>query len=275
MGSNKNGSKEGHDQRQIAATETWLQHEREFYRWQAEKIDLIEDTLKGLRRHGALVDVGCFTGWATARYKALGFARAVGLDISEFALERAANKGIEPRSWHAGAERCPAGDGEFDTVIAADVIEHIVDTDAFLSELHRILTPRGTMIVTTPNLAFWLSRIRLLLGKPPWSYPGTSPTVRADVMIDLNHIRVNTRREWEALFGKSEFDVRRARGWSILHAHGASIGVRLRRAVDRVMTRRPETAFGLLFGVGKKRLKRAGGALAGGESTASGGTGVA
>jgi hypothetical protein len=120
--------------------------------------------------------------------------------------------------------------------------------------LYRILHPDGRLIVTTPNLAFWLSRIRLLFGKPPWSYPGPSPTVKEDLMIDLNHIRVTTRREWEALFRAASFEVENLVGWSLLHAIDGGVRIRARRAVDRWMTRFPECAFGLLF-VLKKEAK--------------------
>jgi len=54
-----------------------------------------------------------------------------------------------------------------DLVIALEIIEHLYDTDQFLSEIHRILKPKGTLILSTPNLASLPNRLRLLFGGYP------------------------------------------------------------------------------------------------------------
>ena len=238
---------DGHARRNEETFTDLVAAEEEHLRWQSEKVALIQRVLRRSGARGVLADVGCFTGGATVLFRSTGFERVVGFDSCEPALVRAAARGIEVRYWRAGAERCPAADEEFDFVVAADVIEHCVDTDALLGELRRILHRDGWLVVTTPNLAFWISRLRLLLGKVPWSYPGASPTVRADMKIDLNHIRITTRREWEALFRAWAFGVEDVVGWSVLGAMGESLGIRARRVVDRWMTRFPAGAFGLLF----------------------------
>jgi SAM-dependent methyltransferase len=47
----------------------------------------------------------------------------------------------------------PFPDGSFDLIIASDVIEHIRDTDTFLSEVARLLKPEGQFFLSTPNYA--------------------------------------------------------------------------------------------------------------------------
>ena len=54
-----------------------------------------------------------------------------------------------------------------DLVIALEVIEHLFDTDLFLSEIYRILKPKGILILSTPNLASLPNRLRLLFGGYP------------------------------------------------------------------------------------------------------------
>ncbi len=54
-----------------------------------------------------------------------------------------------------------------DLVIALEVIEHLFDTDQFLSEIHRVLKPKGVLILSTPNLASLPNRLRLLFGGYP------------------------------------------------------------------------------------------------------------
>lgn len=52
----------------------------------------------------------------------------------------------------------PFKDSSFDTVITFQVIEHIEDDDFFLREIHRVLKPGGTALITTPNRPMSLSR---------------------------------------------------------------------------------------------------------------------
>lgn len=54
-----------------------------------------------------------------------------------------------------------------DLVIALEIIEHLYDTDFFLSEIHRILKPGGLLILSTPNLASLTNRLKLLFGGYP------------------------------------------------------------------------------------------------------------
>jgi SAM-dependent methyltransferase len=52
------------------------------------------------------------------------------------------------------ARRLPFPDGAFDRIIAAEVLEHIVEDDEAIAELARVLKPGGTMAVTVPA---WLA----------------------------------------------------------------------------------------------------------------------
>lgn len=62
--------------------------------------------------------------------------------------------------------RLPFGDREFDVVVVADMIEHVENEAAFVSELARVLKPGGRLIVNTPHAReTTLRRIRLRLGQ--------------------------------------------------------------------------------------------------------------
>ena len=61
----------------------------------------------------------------------------------------------------------PFEDGAFGAVFAGEIIEHLVDTAGFLAELHRVLAPGGVAVITTPNLASFENRVRMLLGRYP------------------------------------------------------------------------------------------------------------
>jgi 2-polyprenyl-3-methyl-5-hydroxy-6-metoxy-1,4-benzoquinol methylase len=68
-------------------------------------------------------------------------------------------------------------------VLAAEVIEHVFDTQAVIDELARVLSAGGWLLVTTPNLVALSGRAQLLLGRSPHNVefdasPGTSGHIR-------------------------------------------------------------------------------------------------
>jgi 2-polyprenyl-3-methyl-5-hydroxy-6-metoxy-1,4-benzoquinol methylase len=77
----------------------------------------------------------------------------------------------------------PFGEGTFAAVVAAEVIEHVFDTQSVVAELARVLQPGGWLLITTPNLVALSGRARLLLGQSPDNVeydasPGTSGHIR-------------------------------------------------------------------------------------------------
>lgn len=59
----------------------------------------------------------------------------------------------------------PYADGEFDAVIFAEIIEHLLnDPCMVLREIKRVLKPNGTLILTTPNVARLENVTRLISG---------------------------------------------------------------------------------------------------------------
>ena len=59
-------------------------------------------------------------------------------------------------------------DNYADIIIAAEIIEHIKNTDTFIKELKRILKNDGSILITTPNLASYFNRFLLLFGYQPY-----------------------------------------------------------------------------------------------------------
>jgi hypothetical protein len=65
--------------------------------------------------------------------------------------------------------------------------------------------------------------------------------------VDLNHIRINIKDEWLALFRSHSLKIESVKGWSILPALSGGLVMRAQQIVDRWFTKYPEYAFGLLF----------------------------
>ena len=117
---------------------------------------------------GRLLDIGCTEGDWALFWKARGW-QVAGVDINREKLAIARERGVDGRYCDLNSNPLPFADGEFDLIFAGEVIEHLVDTDGFLSEASRCCKPGGYILVTTPNLASFENRVRLLLGiYPKW-----------------------------------------------------------------------------------------------------------
>lgn len=115
---------------------------------------------------GKLLDIGCSTGDWGLYWRERGW-EPYGVDIDADHVEVARERGVEARLCDLNAEPIPFESASFDLIFAGEVIEHLVDTDGFVRELHRCLKPGGHLIVTTPNLASFENRVRILLGVYP------------------------------------------------------------------------------------------------------------
>ena len=97
------------------------------------------------------LDLGCGAGDFTAELVRAG-VRAVGADVAQAAIARASRRhpGVDFRVVPFDGP-LPFDDGAFDLVWASEVIEHVADTAAWLSEVRRVLVPGGRLLLTTPS----------------------------------------------------------------------------------------------------------------------------
>lgn len=94
----------------------------------------------------------------------------------------------------------PYADAEFDLVIFAEIIEHLLnDPCKVLREIRRILRPGGTLILTTPNVARLENVARMVAGENIYDpYSGYGPYGR--------HNREFNRHELVRLLQHENFD---------------------------------------------------------------------
>lgn len=89
-----------------------------------------------------------------------------GADRSAVALERARRRAPGARLVQVGEDhRLPLEDNCVERIWCVDTIEHVVDTQTFLSEARRVLTPGGRMLVATPGHP---ARLRMSLAVSGW-----------------------------------------------------------------------------------------------------------
>jgi ubiquinone/menaquinone biosynthesis C-methylase UbiE len=220
-----------------------LDEEQAESRWASEKIKLLIRTLQTLPKCDRVADIGCRSGGQTAYYKEhAGIKEMHGFEISESPLEEARKKSLTTHVWISGVSACPIEDNFFDAIIAGDLIEHLVDTDVFLEELWRVLRPEGYLLITTPNLAWWWNRVRLLLGKVPGGMGSVSSKYARDKAVDTKHLRVSVNSEWAYLFQQHGFECISVTGYNYPGLLREPFNT-----VDGIMTSYPSLANSNLF----------------------------
>jgi len=103
----------------------------------------------GLAMNARVLDIGTSTGTNLRLLRDLGYVNRVGLDMSDDAIRWCAEKGFG-KVEKGDACNLPFADGEFDLVLATDIIEHVDDDLRAISEIRRVLAPGGTAIITVP-----------------------------------------------------------------------------------------------------------------------------
>ena len=104
----------------------------------------------------SVLDVGCGEGVLTERFaERLGDGRVVGIDLDDPKLraewERRRRANLEFRA--EDATSLSFGDDEFDAATAIEVLEHVPDPEATLSEMVRVA--RRRLIVSVPREPLW------------------------------------------------------------------------------------------------------------------------
>ena len=97
------------------------------------------------------LDIGCSTGFIADELRRAG-ATVTGLDIDEPGLAQARARfgdGIE--FLNAGGDAIPKPDGSVDLVVFNHIYEHVVDADAVMAEIRRVLKPDGVVYLGLAN----------------------------------------------------------------------------------------------------------------------------
>lgn len=96
----------------------------------------------------SILEVGCGTGVFAERLTADNRqATVVAIDQSERFVALTAARGVQAR--HADVQTLPFDDDEFDVVAAMWMLYHVLDLDAGLAEVRRVLRPGGLFVAVT------------------------------------------------------------------------------------------------------------------------------
>jgi SAM-dependent methyltransferase len=151
-----------------------------------------------LRRGERVLDLGTGTG-AVASAAAAAVAPGgdvLGVDISEemltLAKQRARRDGARYTLKQGRAEAIPAGDGEFDVVLASLSLMYVIDREAAAREIARVLRTGGRLVAAVwagPDVCD-IVRFQQTAGSfaPPPPVPGVGPGALADLRPFLDQL---------------------------------------------------------------------------------------
>lgn len=179
--------------------------EHAYFRFHRNRLRFLLDILSKYRPESTLLDVGFGFLHFLIGAKSAGFDDLHGLNqsIGNDVVKRRADKhGIDIRGVDLRNGSLPFDESFFDLVFFSETLEHFdFHPQPVFKELHRVMKPGATLIITTPNLTRLNNRIKLLLGR----------SVHYDVRADYRHgahWREYTRSELEFLLESSGFGSR-------------------------------------------------------------------
>ncbi|MEI7425179.1 MAG: class I SAM-dependent methyltransferase [Candidatus Staskawiczbacteria bacterium] len=113
-----------------------------------------------------ILDVGVADGYI---YRELAKKHKIfGVDVSDHFVKKARENGIEAFVCDLENEKLPFNDNFFDVVITGETIEHVVNSDYFLSEINRVSKNDSKLILSYPNINTPLGIIMMIfLDLPP------------------------------------------------------------------------------------------------------------
>ncbi|MGH7814695.1 MAG: class I SAM-dependent methyltransferase [Candidatus Binataceae bacterium] len=147
-------------------------------------------------RTGRALDVGFGSGVYFPVLTEL-FGEVVGLDSQEFMVDHAESLTKQYSNLRIVADditNCKLASGSFDLIVCSEVVEHIADSQKAIQEMHRMLKPKGILLLSTPqrwSILELMARIAYLPGVINFVkllYPGQP-------LFDPGHINLMTEAE--------------------------------------------------------------------------------
>lgn len=144
-----------------------------------------------------ILEIGCGAGRLGEALKKRQQAEVIGVELNAEAARRAAGRLDQVVLGNIETDEFRFTDGSFDTVICADVLEHLRNPLALLKRVRSWLSPSGVLVVSLPNVRNWTVIASLLEGN--WTYEAAG-------LLDEDHVRSFTKREMEKLLFRAGFE---------------------------------------------------------------------
>lgn len=185
---------------------------KEYSRYFLEERKRLLSKYINLSEHEILVDIGCGSGLSLV--KEISKARLfLGMDISLKCLKLLKNRLSTGYLINALAENIPLKENSINKIICVEVMEHIIDDEATIKEIYRVLIPGGIAIFNIPNgysFFYWPKRIfRWVLCKLGMKGPYVEGETHWEHIGRVDHLRRYSRSRFAALLQNNGFLVRK------------------------------------------------------------------
>ena len=149
------------------------------------------------RTPGTVLDLGCGPGHLASIFRKYGHT-VTGVDLTEA-------DGITDRVDAFVEADLDLGvpstiNGSYDSVVLADVIEHVREPLQLLVDSRKLLNPGGSILASVPNFGHWYPRTRTMIGRFDYDQRG---------ILDSTHLRFFTIRSFRRLVERSGLEVAR------------------------------------------------------------------
>jgi 2-polyprenyl-3-methyl-5-hydroxy-6-metoxy-1,4-benzoquinol methylase len=148
-------------------------------------------------QEGRVLDVGCGTGSVTEIVKARTSAHVIGIEPDPERQAIAVRRGLDVYRGFLTEEFLVAH-GPFQTILFADVLEHLPNPGEMLLIARKGLAPGGTIVASVPNVAHFFVRMKLLCGRFDYRDCG---------IMDATHLRWFTSKTLHSFFSNLGFSV--------------------------------------------------------------------
>jgi SAM-dependent methyltransferase len=117
---------------------------------QQRRLEMVVRT-SGTRIRGRVLENGCGVGLYAERLAAFG-GEVTGLEYDRERSQLAARRA--PRIVNARGEQLPFPVSTFDLILSHEVLEHVQDDAGAVSEMVRVLRPKGRVVIFCPNRGY-------------------------------------------------------------------------------------------------------------------------
>jgi SAM-dependent methyltransferase len=186
-------------------------------------------------RGSRVLEVGCANGAFSAYLTRNLACEVVGIELNVEAASQAERHCSRVIVGDVEKDALDRAQGAFDVITFGDVLEHLVSPGTVLSRCRRLLSSKGFVLISIPNVAHYTVRLRLLRGQFDYQPRG---------LLDYTHLRFFTLRTARQMLADSGYQIS---AFDIAYAMRGARLVRKCRPVESFLKRHLTALIGCGF----------------------------